>query len=109
MPSKVKIIQGNTMNRSHLLWPILPFGYLSGLYTKVLMMKLRLCLPELDFCLSSTSAKVRTGLSKGQWNPLLNKIETKAKSPSQIEFFCLTAFKIGLLDYGSLRIYAIVQ
>lgn len=37
------------MNPSDSLWPASTFGYLSGLYMKVLMMKLRLCLPPLDF------------------------------------------------------------
>lgn len=44
---------------------------------KVLIMKFRLCLPQLDFCLSLTSSKAKKSLSKGQWNTLLNENEMK--------------------------------
>lgn len=99
MPTKVKITQENSESKvihydQHLLWLLI------CLYMKVLIMKFRLCLSQLDFCLSLTSSKAKKGLSQGQWNILLNKNEMNETSPSQLEFLYLTVFKIYMLYYG---------
>lgn len=83
MPTKVKVIQGNTMNQSHSLGPTSTSGYLSGLHMKVMTMKPRLCSPQLDFCLSLTSFKVKTGLTNGPRNT--NSIKIKRKHILQVK------------------------
>lgn len=88
------------MNQSHSLRHC---GYWSVLSINVLMMKVGLCLPQLDLCELKTSSRVKTSLNKLQEYFLISKNETKTSCPSQIEFLYLRVFKVCVLYHGSRR------